>query len=70
MDLDLPRIKPGTKMKGEAREKFEAEICSAYKQNLKVGVRDISDATNRSYGAIYDALKRNGVLRPRGGTRR
>ncbi|MFI1408906.1 helix-turn-helix domain-containing protein [Streptomyces sp. NPDC020707] len=50
--LDLPFIKTGKKLTGTARKKFAGKVVAAYRTpNRKVTIREICDATNRSYGA-------------------
>ncbi len=70
MDLDLPTIPRSARLKGDELLAFETKVCEAYDQNPKVGIREICEATGRSYGAIHRALQRGGVLRRRSGPRR
>ncbi|MEU0350851.1 helix-turn-helix domain-containing protein [Streptomyces sp. NPDC006237] len=55
--LDLPFIKTGKKLTGAARMEFAKKVVAAYRTpGRTVTIREICEATNRSYGAIHSLL--------------
>ncbi|MFE2179064.1 helix-turn-helix domain-containing protein [Streptomyces sp. NPDC059455] len=65
---DLPRIPRGKRLTGNARERFRESVSVVYLSDPDVSIRDISDATGRSFGFIHTMLNEAGVeLRRRGG---
>ncbi|WP_432156164.1 helix-turn-helix domain-containing protein [Streptomyces sp. bgisy153] len=60
----LPKIKPGTRLKGTQAAEFGQQVVAAY---ATLSIRAICAETDRSYGAIYRILRRAGVtFRKRG----
>ncbi|MFI0219795.1 helix-turn-helix domain-containing protein [Streptomyces lydicus] len=59
----------GTRLVGEARTKYAAELAAHYNNNHSI--RSLMAESGRSYGFVYKLLKEAGVtFRPRGGVRR
>ncbi|MFJ4741183.1 helix-turn-helix domain-containing protein [Streptomyces sp. NPDC088775] len=71
--LDLPVIKTGKNLTGSAREEFARKVVAAYRtprdSGRRVTIREICEATGRSYGAIHSILSEAGATRhgPRAG---
>ncbi|MFJ4880351.1 helix-turn-helix domain-containing protein [Streptomyces sp. NPDC088745] len=62
--LDLPVIKTGRKLTGAAREEFATKVVAAYRTTgRRVTIREICEATNRSYGAIHSLLSAAGATK-------
>ncbi|MYT23673.1 transcriptional regulator [Streptomyces sp. SID7760] len=62
--LDLPVIEPGKKLTGAEREKFTKKVVAAYRTpGRRVTIREICEATGRSYGAIHSVLSEAGATR-------
>ncbi|MER6125947.1 helix-turn-helix domain-containing protein [Streptomyces sp. NPDC001795] len=60
----LPKIKPGTRLKGTRAAEFSQQVVAAY---ATLSIRAICEETGRSYGAIYRILRRAEVtFRKRG----
>ncbi|MEU3975166.1 helix-turn-helix domain-containing protein [Streptomyces bacillaris] len=60
----LQRIPKGKRLRGESAAQFTRDVITAYKT---MPIRDICEATGRSYGAIHHLLATNDVaMRPRG----
>jgi DNA-directed RNA polymerase specialized sigma24 family protein len=55
--LDLPFIETGKKLTGDARAEFAKKVVAAYRTpGRTITIREICEATNRSYGAIHSLL--------------
>ncbi|OEV09287.1 helix-turn-helix domain-containing protein [Streptomyces nanshensis] len=66
-ESDLPHVPPRTPLTGTQREQFSQKVVTAYCER-RYSIREISEETGRSYGAIHRLLKDAGVeLRGRGG---
>lgn len=62
--LDLPVIETGKKLTGAKREKFAKKVVAAYRTpGRRVTIREICEATGRSYGAIHSVLSEAGATR-------
>lgn len=62
--LDLPVIKTGRKLTGAAREEFAQKVVAAYRTpGRTVTIREICEATTRSYGAIHSLLSEAGATK-------
>lgn len=62
--LDLPVIETGKKLTGAEREKFTKKVVAAYRTaGRRVTIREICEATGRSYGAIHSVLSEAGATR-------
>ncbi|MFT9478733.1 helix-turn-helix domain-containing protein [Streptomyces sp. 11-1-2] len=65
----IPRVPRGKRLLGNDRERVREIVSVVYKSNPKVSIRDISEATGRSFGFIHELLIEAGVeLRSRGGS--
>lgn len=62
--LDLPFIRKGKKLTGAEREEFAKKVVDAYRTpGRTVTIREISEVTNRSYGAIHSILRNAGATK-------
>ncbi|MCX4682200.1 helix-turn-helix domain-containing protein [Streptomyces sp. NBC_01433] len=62
--LDLPFVETGKKLTGTARADFATKVVAAYRTaERRVTIREICEATNRSYGAIHSLLSEAGATR-------
>ncbi|MFC7983346.1 helix-turn-helix domain-containing protein [Streptomyces sp. NPDC057336] len=62
--LDLPFIETGKKLTGSARAEFAKKVVAAYRPpGRTVTIREICEATNRSYGAIHSLLSEAGATK-------
>lgn len=63
--LDLPWIPPGTHLTGDEAEEFQQKVMAAYTKR-RASIRDICEATGRSYGSIHKLLAGRVTFRGRG----
>ncbi|MEV0278568.1 helix-turn-helix domain-containing protein [Streptomyces sp. NPDC050610] len=65
----LPPVPPRKRLRGQQRKEVAEAVVNAYDPG-SASIRDIADATGRSYGWVHQVLKDQKVpLRPRGGAR-